>query len=166
MPVKVSTGLAKKVGQPDFGSLCASCNVEFEIDPSLLTGDLQAFHQRVRSVYAACEQSVQEQLDRSQSHATQRNGSATPLNNAAHSRSTQSAPPSSTNGSSPNGSFRKATQSQIRAIIAIANRRTLDLNSMLRDRFAVNDIAALSIADASSLIDDLKSSAQAKGGRG
>ena len=34
MALKVSTGFTRKLGQPDYGSIGASCNVEFELDLS------------------------------------------------------------------------------------------------------------------------------------
>jgi hypothetical protein len=62
MAVKLSVGLQQKVGQPDYGSLGASCYLEFEIDRSLLESDRDGFQQQVRSAFAACQQSVNEQL--------------------------------------------------------------------------------------------------------
>jgi hypothetical protein len=35
MPMKLNVGLCRKVGQPDYGSLGASCNVEVELSGSL-----------------------------------------------------------------------------------------------------------------------------------
>ena len=40
MALKLNVGLAKKVGMPDYGSVCASCYVESELDGSLLTTEL------------------------------------------------------------------------------------------------------------------------------
>ena len=47
MPLTCNVGLTKKVGLPDYGSLGASCSVQFELDSMLLQTDLQAFHQQV-----------------------------------------------------------------------------------------------------------------------
>ncbi len=46
MAVKVSCGLQKKIGQPDYGSLGASCQVEFEIDVSLIESISMRFIKR------------------------------------------------------------------------------------------------------------------------
>ena len=62
MAVKLSVGLQKKVGLPNFGSLGASCHVEFEIDRGLLEHDLDGFHQKVSEVFVACRQAVHDQL--------------------------------------------------------------------------------------------------------
>ena len=56
MAVTVSAGLQKKVGLPDYGSLGASCHVEFEIDRSMLDQNLDGFHQKVADAFAACRQ--------------------------------------------------------------------------------------------------------------
>ena len=52
MPLKVSAGINRKAGLPDFGSRGASCYVEFDLDASLLQQDLETFHRYVRN---ACD---------------------------------------------------------------------------------------------------------------
>ena len=62
MPLKVSVGLSKKIGQPDYGSLGASCHVEYEADSVLLFHDLDTFHRQVKAAFVACKQAVQDEL--------------------------------------------------------------------------------------------------------
>ena len=131
MAVKLSVGLQQKVGQPDYGSLGASCYLEFEIDRSLLESDRDGFQQQVRSAFAACQQSVNEQLAR-----TNGNGPS----NGHHARQ-------------ETGS---ATQSQVRAIFAIARRQRVDPQSLVQERFHRDRLEDLSIRQASLLIDELK----------
>ena len=40
MSLKLNVGICKKIAQPDFGSLGASCHVEVELDPSLIFNDV------------------------------------------------------------------------------------------------------------------------------
>ncbi len=148
MGIKVNVGLAKKVGQPDYGSFGATCNVEFELDGGFDNGSSEHFQNAVRRAYLACRQSVESEIATTQSGATGPGGQhAEPANRVA----------SHTNGS--NGHVRNATSSQVRAIFAIANRNRVDLPSLLGSRFGVSRPDDLSIGDASSLIDELKNPA-------
>lgn len=138
MPLKLTVGLSKKIGFPDYGSVGASCHVEVELDIHLLTNNPTAFQQQTRQAFQACSQVVDDELAR---HVP-RNGH-TPANGQhqnGHSRS--------------NG--RHATASQVRAISAIANRQKLDLAQELRTRFGVDRPEDLSVQDASQFIDQLK----------
>ena len=56
------------------------------------------------------------------------------------------------------GGKRLATEKQAKAINVMADRKGVDLGSILRDRFGVACSSALSIGEASSLIDELKNS--------
>ena len=137
MAAKLSVGLQQKVGQPDYGSLGASCHLEFEIDRSLLESDRDGFQQQVRSAFAACQQSVNDQL----TQPTQR----TPSNGNGHSNGNPDRPAAGT-----------ATQSQVRAIFAIARRQRVDPQNLVQERFHRDRLEDLSIREASSLIDELK----------
>ena len=79
MPMKTTVGLCQKLGQPDYGSLGASCHVEFELDQALPQQDLEAFHQQVRDAFDACRRAVAEELTRpTRSPATSTHGTPAP----------------------------------------------------------------------------------------
>jgi hypothetical protein len=160
MALKLSIGFQKKVGLADYGSLGANCHVEFEIDPSLLQTNLDGFHEKARHAFVACQQAVNDQLARQAHNGVAKNG-----NGPVHGN----LPPDSTsrnngNGHTP-GKSRPATQSQLRAIRAIASRQRLDLQKLLGARFGVGRPEDLRLADASSLIDELKNPGDADQGR-
>ena len=150
MPLKLNVGLSRKVGQPDFGSLGASCNVEVELDPSLLRDDLDTFHQRVRDTYAACAQAVSDELARHQSAGPQSVSNSRASNGNTNGNSNR-------NGDTPDDrSPRRATSSQVRALHAIANRQRVNLLQLVNTRFQVDRPDDLEIGEASQLIDELK----------
>ncbi|MBV09486.1 hypothetical protein [Rubinisphaera sp.] len=168
MAVTLSVGLNKKIGQPDYGSLCASCHVEFEIDRTLLDGDLEGFHHKVRSAFAACQQSVEEQLSRQQAgpasmptNGFHQNGHHT--NGNGHSHANGNAHQNGNGSGQTNG--RLATASQVRAIHAIANKARIDLPSELNQRFGVSRPDDLTLSQASELIDAIKPQTNGTGGR-
>src|SRR5436190_17833352 len=77
MPLTLNVGLSKKVGLPDYGSLGVSCNVEVELDATLLLNDLDGFQQKVKQAYLACHQAVQEELHRQQNVGLNNNSDPT-----------------------------------------------------------------------------------------
>ena len=168
MPLKVNVGLSKKVGQPDYGSLGASCHVEFETDSALLQHDLDGFHRQIKAAFVACRQAVQDELYRE-----------------SREQILPHQPPNGSNGSIPVGAdgprsgqpiaggnaqrrtrVRMATASQVRAINSIANRLQLDLAAWLHRKFGLRVPDELSIQDASQTIDELKSLAASNGNGG
>ena len=151
MPVKVNVGLSKKIGQPDYGSLGASCNVEFELDGSYDNGSTTRFQDAVRRAYVACREAVETEI-RTQS------GQPSTGDTSQHS--------STTSGYGDRTPERGATSSQVRAIHAISGRHGVDLQSLLTSRFQVAKPDDLSIRQASSLIDELKNGTGDRYGNG
>ena len=148
MAVKLSVGLQRKIGLPEFGSLGASCNVEFEIDSSLLEHDLNGFHQKVSDAFVACRQAVHDQLA---------NGTLVDAGspNPKPSRNGHQATERPYVPNPPPGPG-TITQSQLRAIHAISRRSHIDPAVLVQDLFQVGKLESLSIREASRLIDELK----------
>ena len=127
-------------------------------------------HERIRQMFVLAKQSIDEELHHSAGAASATKNGNGPIAKVSHHNAT-----SSRNGSNGNGHSRSyqrgsttplATTSQVRALHAIANRQGLNLEAVVRDRFDVERADALSISEASELIDELKgATAAAAGGR-
>lgn len=142
--LKLQVGSCRKVGDPNFGSRGASVELAIELDGSLI-GDPDQLRERIRALFALAKASADEELHGHTQPADDRNGAAT-------------------NGrGAPRDGTRRATASQVRALNAIANRRRLNLPTLLVQRFQIHDPAALTITEASALIDELKSDAGGNG---
>ena len=156
MSLKLNVGVSRKVGQPDYGSVGASCNLELEIDSSLLERDLDGFHARVRSAYVAAHQAVHDELARLQAPVEPpRDPPATPprqsTNGHANGNGHTDSPPAGRSRAR-----KPATENQIRAIRSIARRQNADLDGLLRQEFGGQRLEDLSLKQASELIDLLK----------
>ena len=152
MPLKLNVGLAKKIGQPDYGSLGASCSVEVELESSLLHSDVDGFQQRVRQAFTACRQAVQDELVRQQ--ATTEDAGAEHEPNAAESNG--HATPAGNNG---NGNGHRATRKQIEYAQQLASQiRGLGVRRLegLAIKMFGKPLANLSSLEGSGLIDVLK----------
>ena len=148
MPLKLTVGLARKVGQPNYGSLGASCGVEVELENSLLGGDPDAFRARVHDAFVACRRAVDDELERLQSapDVKRTNGCA------EH-------PGSNGTDREDSRARRPATPRQLRTIVAIARRQRANLESLLRTEYGQTSLEELSLAEASRLIDGLRTAA-------
>ena len=153
MPMKVSVGLSKKVGLPEYGSLGASCNVEIELEGSLLQNDVDKFQQHVRRAYQACAQAVNEELHRSNGHQPATPQNPAPVNGNGTNGNGHAT--SNGNGNGRSSGPRPATQSQCKAIFAIARNQGIDLGQLM-SRYGVKKPDELDIKTASQVIENLK----------
>jgi hypothetical protein len=147
MPLKLNVGLSRKVGETNYGSRGASIHMELELDSALVSepGKLQ---EKVRQVFGLIRTSLAEELNGSngsgQAHG-QANGNVTQPTNVQKS----------------NG--RPATQSQVKAINAIARNQRLDLARYLNETYGVQRPEELDLKTASKVIDHLKGNGQEGG---
>lgn len=162
MAAKLSVGLQKKVGLPNYGSLGASCHVEFEVDPAWIDADPERFRRKVHQAYDACHQAVQERLRREKDNDE---GFLIPeLGTPSHEISASREPANSGRADDRSQHRRHAgtaTQNQLRAIFSLARRQRIDPQRLASERFVVDRIEDLSLREASSLIDELKRNAPA-----
>jgi hypothetical protein len=155
--LRLNVGTNRKIGQPDYGSAGASCNLELELDTALFR-DREGLQQVVRQAFNACNQAVNAELAR----LTHHDNSQTQPQEVVEVRTSPAITGASvnrlpaaqfTNQPSP----RPATASQVRALRAICARRKIDLVGLLRERFGLTTADELCIRSASQLIDELKS---------
>ena len=143
MPLKASIGLSRKVGQENYGSLGANCQLEIELDASLI-GDADAFHERIQRLYALANQAVVDQLEHQASRNGNGNGHAKPVNG---------------NGRPHNDDDTPASNKQIKYLLDIARQRhRMDLAQTANfcdEAVGVTDVYQLTRNQASVVIDKL-----------
>ncbi|MDA8746076.1 hypothetical protein N9N28_15740 [Rubripirellula amarantea] len=135
----INVGLQQKVGQPNFGSTGASCVVEVTLDDHE-ADDVVVIEQRIRQAFARCRRSIEEELQKQHADTTDTRTS-----------------PISTEGSSNPRVGRPATEKQLRAIQTIASKQGINILQELESRFRLPSLDMLSVGQASTLIDSLKS---------
>jgi hypothetical protein len=136
--------LSRKIGEVNFGSRGASVNVELELDANIIS-DPAKLQERIREIFTLVRSSLADEL----------NGNGHVPNPARDSNSSKP-PTTNENGTSRSGRERQATQSQIKAIYAIARSQQIDVGQFLRERFRVMRPDELTIKEASTAIDELK----------
>jgi hypothetical protein len=170
--IRLNVGLNRKVGEPNYGSRGASINLDVE----LATGDLEDTRQlraRIRNLYDLARTAVAEELDGGHNNTGDGNG-----NGHANQRQGQYDRPAGGNGNGRHGGNGHArggsghndngrggqrgsrqqagmTESQRKAIHAIAHRLGVDPALEIRDEFGL-DLDRLSVREASQAIDFLK----------
>ena len=155
MALKLCVSTSQKIGQPDFGSLGASCEVEIELSASLLQDDLDTFHRHVRNAYVACRQAVSDELARQSSDSTgmQRLPASRPDPRQTSSQSNGH----NGNGNGSNGN--RASQKQRNYANQLAGQipglGARRIESLSQKMFG-KPVADLTSLDASALIDTLK----------
>ena len=154
MPLKLNVGVSRKVGLPDYGSVGASCNLEMELDSALLERDLDGFHARVRDAFVAARQAVQDELARVQAPvelAQPASAPRAPTSGGSNGNGHASAGPTERSRAQ-----KRATDKQVKAILAIARQQHADLDGLLQQDYGVHRPEDLSLKQASELIDMLK----------
>ena len=141
--LKLNVGFNRKIGEANYGSRGAAVNLELEAEGGLI-GDADKLKERIRQLFAMAKTAVDEELNGSAAS----NGNDHANNGNGHRRD----------------NTRKATASQARALHVIADRQRVDLAGLLRQRFGVDQAGDLTITEASSLIDEMKSSTNGTGG--
>jgi hypothetical protein len=149
MPLKTTVGLCKKIGQADYGSLGASCHVEFNLDNSLVQHDLAAFHQHVRDAFVACSQAVNDELARQLEPAITAKPVPTKPGSNGHNNYSQSATTPAAGESDKQLAYLRQLASQTPNV---GTRKLEDLAQHVCGKPSVG----LSSSEASRLIDTLK----------
>jgi hypothetical protein len=142
MAMKINVGLQKKVGQPNYGSLGASCQIEFEMDSTILESNMDGFHDRVNGAFLACRQAVNLQLRQQQSER------AVESTTSIQKQLPERRPESQRSGT--------VTPNQLKAIYGMARRQRIDPQKLVHERFDRYVPEDLTIREASDLLDELK----------
>jgi hypothetical protein len=161
--MKLNVGVSRKVGLPNYGSVGASCNLELELDATLLERDLDAFHTQIRGAYLAAHQAVHNELARLQALDVQAQ-TKPPARNAVngsgagngHARSNGEAVFAGRTVAEAPRSGKSATASQVSAIRSIARQKGVELVPLLRSEYDIERPEDLTLRQASVLIDWLK----------
>ena len=130
-------------GIPCRDGTTAACRAEIETDE--FDEDVDTRIETVHRTVGRCVQTIRGDAMSSASDYKNATASSAPPDGAA---SAKTAP-------------RSATAKQVAAIKAIARRKSMDLDPMLQQQFGKFSVSALTIKEASSLIDELKKEHQA-----
>ena len=163
MALTINVGLTRKLGTPNYGSIAASCAVEFQLESGLQPNELEGFHRQVRNAYAACRDAVLQELARQQQAEIPGNGTAS---GPAHAETPGQLGPAFP-ASSPSGNGQHngqanghaASEKQIEYLRKLAHQvRGLGVRRLdaLSEKMFDKSLAGLTSHEASRLIDTLK----------
>ena len=142
--LKLNAGFSRKVGEPNYGSRGASVHVELEVESNLI-GDADGLMTRIRNLFSIAKRAVDAELNGTPASQNTPNSQTNHQGNGARNgRSTESEP------------ARNATVSQLRAIRSICSRQGLDAAQVANEMFRIDDLNELTLREASTLIDHLK----------
>jgi hypothetical protein len=146
MPVKLNIGLTQKAAEGGGGAAReASLRLELEVEPGLLD-EPPRLHKRVRQLFYLLRTALAEELDRPRGSTGGAHIDTAPPAVAV---------PAPTAARQPGG-VRLATAAQVKAIHAVARERGVDLAGLLQAQHGVRKPEALTVRQASWVIDHLK----------
>ncbi len=157
MTLKISVGLSKKVGQPNFGSLGASCQIEVELNGneyrSEYHGSALQLQTKISQAFCICKAAVENELAIERQFQQQVLSSPSNPRRSGDDVISNAKPVSNDRQTSP---VRNATAAQLRALERIARVAQVNLLGYAEREFGVQSIQQLTIRQASALIDRLK----------
>ena len=139
--LKLNVGLARKIGEANYSSRGASVNLELEVESGLIE-EPRRLQERIHGLFHMAQTAIDEKLEAG-------GGSAI---NGHHQQ----------NGHRQS-SNRPATDSQCRALRAIAHRQRVNLQDLLHEQYDVARPEDLGISQASAMIDHLRGTANGSG---
>jgi hypothetical protein len=148
MPLKLTLGLSKKIGEPHYGSRGASLYLEVEVD-SLLLKDSDRLRDQVRTLYSRVRTSLLEEL-------YGRRAPVDGLPPVAAASETNGVAGHDSASVSAGSAARPATPLQVRAIERMATEHKISLPRYLETRAAVLTPANLTLSQASQIIVELR----------
>ncbi|HBJ36895.1 MAG TPA: hypothetical protein DDZ51_19485 [Planctomycetaceae bacterium] len=159
--MKISVGLSKKVGQPNFGSLGASCQIEVELNDNEYRnehrneypGSALQLQTKISQAFCICKAAVENELAIERRFQQQVSPPPSDASRASDRRNSNAGAASDDRQPNP---IRNATAAQKRALGRIASAAQVDLISHAEREFGVQSIEQLTIRQASALIDRLK----------
>jgi len=152
MPLSINVGLSRKASK-DYQSTGVSINVTAELDQSLLARP-DELQQQIGDLYAQAQQALDQQTQIPE-----------PEQRAAQAAARTNGRPARSSGNGNGRNVSPATDSQKRAIAAIARRMNVDAALEARDIIG-EELRDLTLSQASELIDHLKGLQPANGRNG